>query len=75
MTPQYRGSLLSKWNYKYTRLLRYYGIDSEMWRVGIIISVLFLFIFGLVAWASRFVRDIDPAELGPTVGASTKKTD
>lgn len=59
MTPQYRGSLFSRWNYKYTRLLKKYGMDTELWRVGILISLIGILIFGLVAGAGYLLRDID----------------
>ncbi len=76
MTPQYRGSLLSKWNYRYTKFLQKYGFDTELWRVGIIITALFLFIFGLVAGAGRILRDVDPADLvAEPVGGHKKKTE
>ena len=61
MTPQYRGSFFSRWNYRYTKFLKRHGIDTELWRVGILITLLFFFIFGLVAIAGRALRDTDIA--------------
>jgi len=82
MHPQYRGNFFSKWNYRYGKFLRLYGMDTELWRVSILISVLGLVVFIMVMVAGWFLRDIDPVELagGPAAAATshairTKKSD
>jgi hypothetical protein len=63
MKPQYRGNFFTRLSYRYTKLLAKYGMDTELWRVGLIIGLMAIGIFIMIIAGSWVVRAMEPASM------------